>query len=250
MAKFCTKCGKKLEEGKTCDCQKKKKTVKEEETNDVAKEVGEAVDATAKAIANNDYVKKIMSILKTIFVKPVDTMKKNTKENNFVVGLIGIGLTAIFAGLFTYLYLKEFVGTIFSAFSSFGFGSVEIPFFKTFILGAFFIVVVFFSIAVAIYAIQSWILKKEASFKKIISLIGMCALVAAIVVLIAILGIYLVPEYALTILGIGGLFFGLLIFQGLKFTSDQDENTYVYTFISALIFTGIILFVLISNIMN
>ena len=52
MAKFCTKCGKKLEEGKTCDCEK-------------------------TTVVNNNMVNDYMEVLKGMFTKPLDTMKKN-----------------------------------------------------------------------------------------------------------------------------------------------------------------------------
>lgn len=250
MAKFCTKCGKKLEEGKTCDCQKKKKTVKEEETNDVAKEVGEAVEVTAMAVANNDYVKKIVEIVKTIFKTPVNTLKKNTKDNNFIVGVIVIALNSIITGLFLYLLLKE--GTegfgSFSLLYAFGTFGIEIPFVKVVLYIAVYVLAGFFSTAVAIYAIQSWIFKAKTSFKKIISLMGTCAVISTIGTLIAILGIYLIPQYIMLILILGGLFYFTYLFQGIKFTSDQDENTYGYTFVSALVFMGFILFYLIPKI--
>ena len=89
MAKFCTNCGKKLEEGKACDCQ----------ANVVASNNG-GFDFNATI---NSYIEMV----KGIFVKPVDTIKKFATSSNFVLGLIAILLNCIVCGVFLYCFISE-----------------------------------------------------------------------------------------------------------------------------------------------
>ena len=65
MAKFCTKCGKKLEEGKVCDCEKT------------------TSESVKTAVANNNMVNDYIEVLKGMFTKPLDTMKDYAKKSKF-----------------------------------------------------------------------------------------------------------------------------------------------------------------------
>ena len=116
MAKFCTNCGKKLVEGKACDCR----------NNVVASNGGFDFNATF-----NSYVE----MLKGIFVKPVDTIKKFATSDNFMLGLIAILLNCIVCGIFLYCFASEAmssVGALFGGYGSlFGMYGVEVPFIKS-----------------------------------------------------------------------------------------------------------------------
>ena len=94
MAKFCTKCGKKLEEGQKCDCEKKEKV--------------EAVVEEKEVITiNNDMANDYLNAVKGMFSRPVDTMKEYSKRSKFNLGLIMIVINCIISGLFIYLFAKE-----------------------------------------------------------------------------------------------------------------------------------------------
>ena len=62
MAKFCTKCGKPLEDGKKCDCEKENKTEEQ--------------------VVENNLVDGSLDIFKRIFVNPLKTVKKYANGNN------------------------------------------------------------------------------------------------------------------------------------------------------------------------
>ena len=63
MAKFCTKCGKEIEEGKTCSCEKEVKR----ETSKTEIDIKESfIDC--------------LNIIKKIFVKPFETVEKFAVE--------------------------------------------------------------------------------------------------------------------------------------------------------------------------
>ena len=78
MAKFCTKCGKPLKDGKPCDCEKNIK----ENTSNV-----------------NNIMDNCLSILKGMFKNPSKTLKEEATEDNFNLSLISIVINAIVFGL-------------------------------------------------------------------------------------------------------------------------------------------------------
>ena len=67
MAKFCTKCGKELEEGKNCDCSNSTTN-----TN------------TASAIDFKECGNDCLNLVKGIFVKPVETIKDFVVESKLL----------------------------------------------------------------------------------------------------------------------------------------------------------------------
>lgn len=97
MAKFCTKCGKQLEEGQVCDCQ-----------NNVA--VSQTVATTSNTSSKIDIKESLMdcvNVFKKIFTKPVETIKEFVCDNKFIAGIIMIVVAAISAGIYKIATLKN-----------------------------------------------------------------------------------------------------------------------------------------------
>ena len=59
MAKYCINCGKELKDGNSCDCKKE------------------------IFMVQNEIVNKIVQLFKGMFIKPIDTIRDNTKSENF-----------------------------------------------------------------------------------------------------------------------------------------------------------------------
>ena len=70
MAKFCTKCGKPLEDGKACSCVEKEKKEK----------------AVNTKIDIKEYSNLFLEVTKGIIKEPVDTIKKHSKTENLLFG--------------------------------------------------------------------------------------------------------------------------------------------------------------------
>lgn len=94
MAKFCTKCGKKLEEGTICDCQ----------VNDVKQK---AVVASNVNIDLKESSLDCVNVFKKIFTKPVEAIKEFVCDNKFVAGIIMVVVAAITSGLYKIAALKS-----------------------------------------------------------------------------------------------------------------------------------------------
>lgn len=217
MAKFCTNCGKKLEDGKPCDCQKNKKDV---------------VEAEVVKTSANDYVNDYIEALKGIFTKPVDTMKKYAKSSKFLISLIMLGINAIISALFVYLFAKESVGLVasLSGYGSLMKGySIDIPV-KVYFLAFLTMAVFFFCLGGLLHFVNSVIMKKDSDFKEIMSLIGVNSVFTTITTIIAIIALYINVWVAVIILAIAGVIFLLNIYHGYTMISNIDKNKMAYAF--------------------
>lgn len=176
MAKFCTKCGAELVEGKCPKC-KEEKTVKKVETT-----------------SNNDFVSSLKDCLvaiKKIITKPIEVIEEFVTENKFISGVIMIALTAISTGLYKVASLKHIYSTksansvsaddladLFSqALSGGNIKSAEPNYFEEFFKTTLLNLVEFAAIAAIAYLVISQILKGTSTFKEMVSAVGIALLV-------------------------------------------------------------------------
>ena len=92
MAKFCTKCGSEMVDGKCPKCK------------DVKKEV---VVATTESVDVKQSFMDCLEVLKGIFTKPFDVIKKFVVENKFVSGIIMVVMAALSTGIYKIATLKN-----------------------------------------------------------------------------------------------------------------------------------------------
>lgn len=92
MAKFCTKCGKELVDGKACSCSSKKE---------------DTVVATTNEFNLKESCMDCVNIFKNIFTKPFDAIKEFVCEHKYIAGIILIVLVAISSGLYKIAVLKN-----------------------------------------------------------------------------------------------------------------------------------------------
>ena len=81
MAKFCTKCGKPLVDGKTCSCSIKEKEEEKEKKIEEKEEEVEVEEASSDELINS-----IVDIFKNIWKKPYKTMMQYKEKNVKFVG--------------------------------------------------------------------------------------------------------------------------------------------------------------------
>lgn len=96
MSKFCTKCGKKLEEGVVCNCS--------------SKNTNQAVEPIKKQSTKVDVKESFMdcvNVFKKIFTKPMDAIKEFVCDNKFISGIIMVVVAAITSGLYKLATLKS-----------------------------------------------------------------------------------------------------------------------------------------------
>jgi membrane protein len=237
MAKFCTKCGKKLEDGKPCDCCKK----------EVKKEV---VESKTNSFDFNECVNSYIEMVKGIFVKPIDTIKKFATSSNFVLGLIALAINCIVSGIFLYCIAKESINLI----SSFTGGyssllamssSIDVPFMKTFLYGILFMAVGFSVTALMIYVMAGVIFKDKIDMKKVFSLVGVCSVFTTVTTVVSIILNYISIKLMMVVLLISGIFYLTHLYQGVQETTEVDKNKLAYVFVPAIsVATFVVVYVL------
>ena len=238
MAKFCTKCGKKLEDGKPCDCCKE----------EVKKEV--VVESKTNGFDFNKCVNSYIEMVKGIFVKPIDTIKKFATSSNFVLGLIALAINCIVSGIFLYCIAKESINLI----SSFTGGyssllamssSIDVPFMKTFLYGILFMAVGFSVTALMIYVMAGVIFKDKIDMKKAFSLVGVCSVFTTVTTIVSIILNYISIKLMMVVLLISGIFYLTHLYQGVQETTEVDKNKLAYVFVPAIsVATFVVVYVL------
>ena len=177
MAKFCTKCGSEMVDGKCPKC----KEVKEE-----------VVVATAEPIDVKQGFMDCLEMLKGIFTKPFDVIKKFVVENKFVSGIIMVVMAAISTGIYKIATLKNIYSSssfnendlssmISSALSGDLKATAEPEYLKEFFTTFATNLAEYALLAVLGYVVVSKLFKGSASIKEMISAVG----VSLAVVLVA-----------------------------------------------------------------
>ena len=214
MAKFCTNCGKKLVDGKPCDCEKK--------------EEKKVVETEVVMTSSSDLVNEYLEALKGIFVKPVDTMKKFTKKANLTLTVIMLLLNSIIFGLFVYLFAKESVGSALSSIYYISGRGYEVP--ASVFFGAFVLMIVFFFCLGGLLHLIANLMKKESDFKEIMALIGVNAVFTTVTTLVALVFMFINGWLAAIILAIAGFMFLLNLYHGFVNYTAIDKNKICYAF--------------------
>jgi len=212
MAKFCTKCGKKLEDGKTCSCLKN--APKKVQTE------------------NKDLITTILDVAKGMFTKPVDTMKSFINDNNFAPALIILGVASVITSIVSCLFIKEVYTTIMSAMSPFGSLGMQTDIsypriFVSTLLGS---MASYVALAGLLYLVVAKIFKGASSFKKMVTLLAVANIVMIASLLVSAIFMYVSAQLMLIVLVFGALIYCYNLYNGLKYASDLDANKMGYAF--------------------
>ena len=234
MAKFCTKCGRKLEDGKPCPCEKEEKKVEKEESTE------KKVSRSEPTTDINWYVNSFIDMIKGIFVKPIDTIKKFATEEYFILGIIVIILNALLTGVMVYLVNEEAPGFISMMLSllgadSFSFGALfDVSFMKVLLYVALFMLVGFGVSGLMIYVMAGPLFKTNISIKRTFALIGTCATLTILTTIVAIIAVYISTKAFLVVLLLAGVLYLCHLYHGIQKISNIDENKQGYTFLVAV----------------
>ena len=225
MAKFCTKCGKALEEGKVCDCFKE---VEKTSSNNIQ---SSNIDFN-KGL--NDYI----DIIKGIFTKPADTIKSFATSNKFLLGVVAIVINCLVSGLFFYFFcskaLSGFMSMFMGGYGSYFSSAVEIPFARTFFMGFLFMASWFVVAALIILLFANPIFKDKMDVKKAFALVGNCSVFTTLTTIFAIVCTFISIPFTIVVLLLGAGFYLTHLYQGLSDITKIDKNKLVYVFMPAV----------------
>lgn len=227
MAKFCTRCGKSLEEGAVCSCVQ---TVSNQATTQTSH---------AGAVDFNGLLNDYISIIKGIFVKPADTIKEFAKSSKFLLGIIAILINCLVSGLFLYFFCDQTMSGLMSIFTGgYSYGSfgtaLEIPFLRVFFMGFVFLASWFVVATLMVLLFANPIFKDKIDVKKAFALVGTCSIFTTLTTILAIICTFISIPATLVILLIGAGFYLTHLYQGLSDITKIDKNKLVYVFMPAV----------------
>ena len=239
MAKFCTKCGSPLEDGKCPKCDKEKEEKKE--TKEV-KETTETVEVTS-----NEMVESFKDIITNIFKTPVKVVKKYATEANMTFGLVAAGINAVAIGLLVHVLIDNIlkiaglsIKTINSVlsnpevsqvFTMLGINAQNTNFGVKAAIGMAILTAITAGI---IYLMANVVFKKKLDFKKIIPIVGLSETFLTIAAIVAIILSYVNVALALIVFSIIAMFSITTLHQIINETTDLDSNEVIYTTAAAI----------------
>ncbi len=225
MAKFCTKCGSPLEEGKPCKCESEKKEVKNVSSSNFV-----------------ELLKEYLDVVKGMAKKPIDTLKEKNDESNFNLALVSIGVTSIILGFVMCFIIKSMMSGLA--------GLVDIPYVKVFLVGFVTMAAMISVMALIAYVIVDKLLKSETSIKKMFILFGLSSIVfAEVLIIAALLAVFEISATVIYIvIAIGALLWFAYNLKGIESYSKIDVNMIGYTMAVTDATTMLIMYYLIKNV--
>lgn len=220
MAKFCTKCGAELKDGKCPKC----KETKEVKTETVA--------------GGNDLVNNLIEVVKGTFVNPVETVKEYAKEANLVLAIILMAVCAASAGIFFYVFVDEFINGLGALLGGFGsllsFGGYDVPFGDVFIRVFLYIAVYEVVLAAMLLLMNKVVFKEESDIKEMITVVGITSVGMSCAFLVGAIGFKLKFILGVVIGAIGMIFSTIVLTAGSMETLRLKKDKMVYSLLASI----------------
>lgn len=204
MAKYCIHCGKELKENEKCEC-----------------------------FHESDFYGNVISLIKGIFVSPMDTIKENAKKDNFNFSMILMGVLSFILSIFSLGLIKVYYGSISlidSYYRTFN-NSMGISYFSIFVKILVLSFILSFVFAGVVYLVNTIIFKGKADFKKIYSLGGVISIVNSISLFAGFLILFINVYLAMAFVFLGFVLSLTYFYSSLKLLGIKDENKYGYMFL-------------------
>lgn len=239
MAKFCSYCGKLLQEGEVCDCRSQPV---ETQTENVSGQPVQAAPTAENAGIQADKIKETasgyMAFLKQYFKEPFSASKKAMSDNNMVVA--AISMVIYWLSVF-FLMLAAFGKVTGYAEKMMGYWSeieVKMPFFST-LLFSLLIAVVILALATLGLFLLLKICKANADIKQTLIAAGINSIIPAACTLLAVVCIFISFKLSLFFLILGLIVSAMLaIAMPAKIFDVHSSGTTLC--VSAVVFTVIV----------
>lgn len=220
MAKFCTKCGKQLEEGEVCCCNNQQTQVQAEQKY---KQVGQNHIGV--------YFSRLWNVTLQIAKTPADMLKKYVGASDVEVAFGYIGVQAIAIALF-FIALFSKLNSLFDGFGLFGgllgLDSIKFPLVKIFFLTITFSVGLSFAFAGILLFFTKVVFRAETDFKKMICVAGAKSIAAIPFTLVALILTFVNVSVGIFFLSLGTILGYFYVVYALKGAADIDDNKSIY----------------------
>ena len=249
MAKFCTKCGKPLVEGQTCNCGNPETPVVEtlnfeqpsmkdfQQANNMNQNMmNQPQGGMAQPSKANNLFNECLAIVTGFLKKPVTTIQENANENKFTHALVIAGVFAASVMAFVLVVLGDIYGALEKTMSMGGLVEVpklEVPYIKVGLIS--FIAV---AGALALMALLAWLImnklfKVNTTYKKVLGIYAISSIIAAVASLAAIICKFIDYRLAFVVLALGFALNTHYVSATMRFAGQADENKLGYVVVIA-----------------
>lgn len=249
MAKFCTKCGKPLVEGQTCNCGNPETPVVEtlnfeqpsmkdfQQANNMNQNMmNQPQGGMAQPSKANNLFNECLAIVTGFLKKPVTTVQENANENKFTHALVIAGVFAASVMAFVLVVLGDIYGALEKTMSMGGLVEVpklEVPYIKVGLIT--FIAV---AGALALMALLAWLImnklfKVNTTYKKVLGIYAISSIIAAVASLAAIICKFIDYRLAFVVLALGFALNTHYVSATMRFAGQADENKLGYVVVIA-----------------
>lgn len=224
MTNFCTKCGNKLDGEKVCTCTS-------ENSIDVLDNRIDEVAITPTVGLLDD----LGAVLKGSFTAPISTIKNYNTNSNLIIGIIIMIVCSLAAGIFVYCLINSVtdlsVGMVSSVTSLISF---KVEFVSLFFRAFLFVAVYFITLAGMITFMVKIILKVDASFKKVITALGLSSVIMTCTLILGAVFSYIKFTIGLLFL-ITGIVFSIIYLSGaVRESLNVSRDKVAYTLVPSI----------------
>ena len=234
MAKFCTKCGRRLIDGQPCSCT---------QTQQPVHDMQESVQKEVKDKAKN-FCTQALEMIKHPSTGFVEAVSDKDSKN----GLILMGIEAVLTGLYLYVLLQKIVSATMSGINSvFGF----------FGYGIIIAIIVSLVIATLVMGLMKAMAEADINWFQSCQIAGMRSLGLSLGWILGILGLFLgMYQFAILIIVVGGVLGMIYMIVAMMSYPNTKKDMIVYvvlitilvaTFISYFVLKEFVLSSLINN---
>ena len=250
MAKFCTKCGKPLVEGTTCNCGNTEQQPVVETLNFEQPSMkdfqqasnmnqtmmnqpqgGMAQPSKAKNILND-----CLAVIKGFFKKPVTTIEANADDSKFTNALALAGVFAASVMAFVLVVLGDLYSTLEKTMTMGGLveaPELEVPYIKVGLI-------TFITVAgtLALMALLAWLIlaklfKVNTTYKKVFGIYAVSSIISAAAALVATVCTFIDYRIAFIVLALGFALNTHYVSVTIKAAGQADENKLGYVVVIA-----------------
>ena len=182
---------------------------------------------------------KIIDLCKGISTRPVDTIKKFTKIDNFNLSIVLIVILSFCVSLFGLAFLKNtyssFIG---NNYYTYGFVAYKIPYFRTFYTLLFTVILLSFAYAGIMHIVNTMIFKRQSDFKEAYSMNAACSVVVSVGLIISSILLFINVYLGITLCIFSVMLNMIYTYHGLIFLGIKEENKcgYIYLLTHSLFY--------------
>jgi H2-forming N5,N10-methylenetetrahydromethanopterin dehydrogenase-like enzyme len=249
MAKFCTKCGKQLEEGEVCSCQAQQaQQTQQAQVQQVQVQQNQGAASNKVGVFFSRFFKVTLQIVKT----PADMLKKFVQASDIEVAFGYIGVQALAVSLFIVALFSKFNSFVdsFGLFGSFlKMDSIKVSLVKIFFVTLVVAIGISFIFAAVLLLFSKVVYKGETDYKKMICVAGAKSLAAAPFTLVGFILSFANVGCGIFFLSLGAILGYYYVAAAIKGAVTLDDNKTIYTLFFTFAVMIVVMFIIFKMVM-